>query len=292
MERQVIASSQGTITRDGAGVKLRRVFGHSDVSRFDPFLLLDFFDSTNPLDYVEGFPWHPHRGIETVTFLLSGRIEHGDSLGNSGVINDGDCQWMTAGSGIIHQEFPKPCPHMLGIQLWVNLRSQDKMTPPQYKGIAAASIPDVIENGNRIRIICGQHAGVLGFAQRPDIHACFLDITVPSSGLFSADMDPEERVFALLTAGSARFGSQPAEIGQPGTLSLYESGPAASSRVHITAGKAGARFLLVSGKPIGEPVAWKGPIVMNTQAELDLAFQEYKNGTFIKNPFSMADWLK
>jgi quercetin 2,3-dioxygenase len=293
MSRRVASYHQGNLTSDGAGVKLRRVFGHPDVPGFDPFLMLDFFDSRNPEDYAAGFPWHPHRGIETVTFLLAGHIEHGDSLGNTGIIGDGDCQWMTAGSGIIHQEMPKPSGHLLGIQLWVNLPASAKMTRPRYQEIAAATIPEKTIEGGRVRIICGSYATVRGPASRPDIGASFLDVTLEPAKLFKIAKEPDHRVFALLVAGSAKFDDVSEENGQTGSVALYASrlpGQAAASGeispaepVQIQAGEQGARFLLISGKPIGEPVAWGGPIVMNTQQELALAFQEYRNGKFIKS---------
>jgi quercetin 2,3-dioxygenase len=254
--------------------------------------MMDFFDSHNPADYAAGFPWHPHRGIETVTFLLTGRIEHGDSLGNSGVIGDGDCQWMTAGSGIIHQEMPKPSRHLLGIQLWVNLPASAKMTKPRYQEIASASVPEKAIEGGRVRIICGSYAAVMGPASRPDIAASFQDVALEPTRLFRIAKEPGHQVFALLITGSATFDDAAEEISQPGSVALYESRQAGRSEalgeshpdepVQIKAGAQGARFLLISGKPIGEPVAWGGPIVMNTQEELALAFQEYRSGKFIK----------
>ncbi len=283
MYRQVAAVKQGTMTSDGAGVKLRRVFGFHDVPQFDPYLMLDFFDSKKPEDYIQGFPWHPHRGIETITFLLDGQIEHGDSLGHSGVIGSGDCQWMSAGSGIIHQEIPKPSHHLWGVQLWANLRAADKMTKPKYQEITAAMIPEIEDQDCQIRIIGGSFAGINGPAQRPDIDACFLDIRVPAARIFEIEKDPGQRVFALLAGGQANFDEQWPNVEQAGSAVLFETGPDASPRIRIKAGIAGARFLLISGKPIGEPVVWGGPIVMNTKEELDLAFKEYRSGIFIKD---------
>ena len=283
MYRRIQAVQQGEMTSDGAGVKLRRVFGYRDVPRFDPYLMLDFFDSRHPEDYIQGFPWHPHRGIETITFLFSGQIEHGDSLGNSGVIGDGDCQWMTAGSGIIHQELPRLSPHLWGIQLWANLKAANKMTRPRYQEITVASIPQAERFGCLVRIIGGSFAGVGGAAQRPDIDACPLDIQMPPDKEFRIEKDPSQQVFALLAGGQAEFDGQTPAVGKQGSVILYERGPQAGSQIRICSGPDGARFLLVSGQPIGEPVAWGGPIVMNTREELDLAFREYKNGTFIKD---------
>ncbi|HBP37691.1 MAG TPA: pirin family protein [Clostridiales bacterium] len=283
MYRRIQAVQQGVMTSDGAGVKLRRVFGYHDVPRFDPYLMLDYFDSRHPEDYILGFPWHPHRGIETITFLFSGQIEHDDSLGNNGIIGDGDCQWMTAGSGIIHQELPKPSPHLWGIQLWANLKAAGKMTLPRYLEITAAKIPQVERYGCKVRIIGGSFAGVSGAAKRPDIDACLLDVAMPPDKEFRIEKDPRQQVFALLAGGQAEFDGQSPAADQPGSVILYEHGPEAGGQIRIYSGTDGARFLLVSGQPIGEPVAWGGPIVMNTREELDLAFQEYKNGTFIKD---------
>jgi quercetin 2,3-dioxygenase len=291
MVRQVIASSQGTITSDGAGVKLRRIFGHPDVPRFDPFLLLDFYDSRHPDEYIQGFPWHPHRGIETITFLLSGHIEHSDSLGNSGTITDGGCQWMTAGSGIIHQEMVKPVRHLLGMQLWLNLPASDKMIHPGYLEIAAENIPECMAESSRIRIIGGRYHEISGAALRPDIDTCLLDITISGPHAFLIEKDRQDRVFALLMEGSAFFDDRSAQLVQAGSLALYESGPGVPGDILIKAGTEGARFLLVSGKPISEPVAWGGPIVMNTKEELDLAIKEYREGRFIKDPAHLNFWV-
>lgn len=290
MYRRVQLVISGTETSDGAGVKLRRVFGKPEVPRFDPYLMLDFFDSMNPMDYNSGFPWHPHRGIETITFLLAGEIEHADSLGNSGTISAGDCQWMTAGSGIVHEELPKPSHHMWGIQLWANLRAADKMTHPRYRGIPAAKIPLIADGSSRVRVIAGSFSGVSGPAQRPDIDACFLDIEIQPGQTFEVEKDPEQTVFALLAGGQADFDGQSTVVRNAGSAVLYERSPSASRKVGIKAGPNGARLLLVSGKPIGEPVAWGGPIVMNTREELDLAFREYQDGTFIKDKANLGDW--
>ena len=291
MYRRIQAIQQGNLTSDGAGVRLRRVFGYHDVPRFDPFLMLDYFDSTNPDDYIKGFPWHPHRGIETITFLFAGKIKHGDSLNNNGLIGDGDCQWMTAGSGIIHQEMPQISPHLWGVQLWANLRARDKMTRPRYLEITAAKVPQTELDGSRIRIIGGRCAGIRGPAQRPDIDASFLDIAIGPHQAFQIAKGPEQRVLALLAQGKADFDGQTPPVDQPGSVVLYETGPAAGEQIRIAAAANGARILLVSGQPIGEPVAWGGPIVMNTKEELDQAFREYRNGSFIKNQSEFASIL-
>lgn len=288
MYRRIQSIQQGIVTNDGAGVQLRRVFGYHDVPRYDPYLMLDYFDSLNPDEYAKGFPWHPHRGIETITFLFSGKIRHDDSLGNSGVIGAGDCQWMTAGSGIIHQEMPQPSEHLWGVQLWANLRAADKMTLPRYQEIPAAKVPQIEQNGCIIRIIGGEYAGCEGPSQRPDIGACFLDIQIAANQEFQISKSPEQKVFALLAQGQAVFDSQTSAVSQPGSVVLFESGPSVESRIRIAGGSEGARILLVSGRPIGEPMAWGGSIVMNTREELDIAFQEYRSGTFIRNQSDFA----
>jgi quercetin 2,3-dioxygenase len=291
MARQIIASSQGSITSDGAGVRLRRLFGYPDVPRFDPFLLLDFFDSYHPDEYIQGFPWHPHRGIETITFLFSGHIEHSDSMGSTGTILDGECQWMTAGSGIIHQQMIRPTRHLIGMQLWLNLRAEDKMVRPRCLEITASDIPVKIDGNTRVRVISGNYGAISGSALRPDIDACILDISLVGPQVFQIEKEPRHRVFTLLAAGSAFFDEQSGPLVQPGSLALYETGPDTPGVIRIKSGTGGARFLLVSGRPIGEPVAWGGPIVMNTQAELDQAIREYRSGSFIKEQACLNFWV-
>lgn len=263
---------------DGAGVKLVRVIGYDDVKDFDPFLMLDAFDSTNPDDYTKGFPWHPHRGIETVTYLIKGDIEHSDSLGNKGSILDGDCQWMTAGSGIIHQEMLKACEHTLGAQLWVNLPAKDKMAPPKYRDILGKNIPMVDESGCKVRIICGTYKGVPGAIEGDYVKPLYMDVELEPDREWTLDTDKDATLFVYIVQGECCF-----EPGSEGFVVekhaiLFNEGDTLKVR---SAGK-GARFLLMSGKPLKEPVAWGGPIVMNTREELNLAFKELDEGNFIK----------
>jgi redox-sensitive bicupin YhaK (pirin superfamily) len=268
-------------TVEGAGVYLRRAFGYSEMPRFDPFLLLDYFGSDDPEDYLAGFPWHPHRGIETVTYMLHGSVEHGDSLGNSGVIGSGDIQWMTAGSGIIHQEMPqKTRGRMRGLQLWVNLPASHKMMDPRYQEITADMVPEVeVGDGVRVRIIAGEFDGRRGPVSEIVCDPRYLDISLPPLGSFEQSVKPGHRVFAFALDGEGSFGDDTSEFVGEGNVVLFEDGEVIRSEASDT----GFRFLLVSGKPIGEPVAWRGPIVMNNDAELQTAFEEYRRGTFIKN---------
>jgi redox-sensitive bicupin YhaK (pirin superfamily) len=265
---------------EGGGVRLKRIFGFPEVPRFDPFLLLDDFGSNNPDDYIAGFPWHPHRGLETVTYLLSGEVEHGDSLGNEGVIGAGDVQWMTAGSGIIHQEMPRRVDDDLrGFQLWANLPAQSKMIEPRYRDVAADTIPEVSpHNGLRIKIIAGEVVGVRGPVQDVVVDPEFLDITLEPGADLQHPTPTEHTVFAYAISGRGHVGPNGThELGQ-GQLALFARGDSVLAR----AADVPFHFLLVSGKPLGEPVAWSGPIVMNTREELASAFREYQEGTFIK----------
>jgi redox-sensitive bicupin YhaK (pirin superfamily) len=266
---------------------------------FDPFLLLDDFRSDNPEHYVKGFPWHPHRGIETITYVLRGDVEHGDSMGNKGVITSGDVQWMTAGSGIIHQEMPQGDSdgYMFGFQLWANLPASDKMMEPRYRDVKSNQIPEVeLKNGVKIKIICGKIGDKQGPVQDIVIDPEFVDVTVPPNAEFIHPTKPGYNVFAYVIDGTGYFcqeknpfvydaeGTNYFDIQRDpfisnGTLLLFEDG----DRIVVSTESESVRFLLVSGKPIGEPVAWYGPIVMNTQEELQTAFEEYSNGTFIKN---------
>lgn len=268
-------------TIEGAGVHLKRAFGYAQVPQFDPFLMLDDFHSSNPAEYLAGFPWHPHRGIETITYVLEGLVEHGDSMGNTGVIGAGDVQWMTAGSGIIHQEMPQQSPSgtMWGFQFWANLPASQKMMAPRYQDIKAAEIPVVtVKDGISIKIIAGEISGVTGPVRDIIIEPEMLDVTVPAGVTFNHSVATGHTVFVYVIKGEGIFDSSEIKQ-QPETVLLYER---TGELVTISAGNAGARFLLVSGKPLGEPVAWGGPIVMNTQEELRQAFAEYQNGTFIK----------
>jgi len=285
-------------TLEGAGVHLKRAFGYHEVPLFDPFLLFDDFHSPNPSDYLKGFPWHPHRGIETITYVLHGRVEHGDSMGNKGVIESGDLQWMTAGSGIIHQEMPRGDDSGLlwGFQLWANLPASQKMMDPRYRGIVAAEIPEANLNGARVKVICGQAGGVQGPVRDVVVDPEYLDVTVPPDTTFTHAIkrgytalayvidgegyfDTDRNAYSHEVVGRNYFDFQRKCSCSAENLILFEDGDA----VAVTTQAHTVRFLLVSGKPIGEPVAWYGPIVMNSQEELKVAFEEYEKGTFIKS---------
>ena len=280
--RKIKRVTTGIPTLEGAGVHLTRAFGNNDAQLFDPFLLLDDFRSETPGHYQKGFPWHPHRGIETITYVLKGDVEHGDSLGNKGDISSGDVQWMTAGSGIIHQEMPKGDRDgkMEGFQLWANLPAQSKMMPPRYRDISASEIPVArLDNGIQIKVICGRVDDIIGPVSDVMIEPEYLDVIVPAHQTFSHPTPETHTVFAYVYAGAGRFSEDSTELLGNKSLVLFEQG----GQVVITSGAEDLRFLLVSGKPLGEPIAWGGPIVMNTQEELHLAFEEFRNGTFIKH---------
>ena len=297
--RPVKRIAKSTPTMEGAGVKLHRAFGFGTTSEFDPFLLFDDFRNDRPDDYKAGFPWHPHRGIETITYVLAGTVDHKDSLGNSGALGAGDVQWMTAGSGILHQEMPKGDARgrMHGFQLWANLPSSQKMTAPRYQDIKAADIPEVIDDdGTKVRVVVGDFWGKTGPVEGVAADPRYLDISVPPGKRKTFKVEVDRHAFAYIFAGSGAFVSASAPFGvltekeidgqevklreQTGNRSLvvFDRG----DEVTVQAGEEGIRFLLVSGKPIEEPVAWYGPIVMNTQAELNQAMSELRNGTFIK----------
>jgi redox-sensitive bicupin YhaK (pirin superfamily) len=286
-------------TVEGAGVHLHRAIGLGEPEEYDPFLLLDDFRSDVPEQYRRGFPWHPHRGMETITYVLRGRVEHGDSLGNHGVISPGDVQWMSAGSGIIHQEMPQgdESGAMYGFQLWANLPAANKMSEPRYRGIDSAEIPEVTDaSGATIRIVAGVANGVSGPVRDVVTNPEYLDVTVPAGQTFTRATPRGHTVFAYVIAGRAVFNHQddPYTYEAEGDsyfdqerdrligdrhLVLFADGDAAI----VTAGAEALRFLLISGKPIGESIAWRGPIVMNTQQELRVAFDELDQGTFIKH---------
>ncbi|HZW37265.1 MAG: pirin family protein [Deltaproteobacteria bacterium] len=286
-------------TIEGAGVHLKRAFGYQEVPQLDPFLLLDDFRSGDPSKYLPGFPWHPHRGIETITYVLQGNVEHGDSMGNKGDIAAGDVQWMTAGSGIIHQEMPKGDAkgRMGGFQLWANLPASNKMMDPRYREVKRSQIPEVsLEGGAKVKIISGRVNGVQGPVTDIVTDPEYMDVFVPKGAMFTHTIRRGHTAFAYVTSGSAYFdpGRDPYARDEVGgnyfdmdrqcacpseSLVLYGDGDAIS----VTAENEPVRFLLVSGKPIGEPVAWYGPIVMNTAQELRVAFDEYQKGTFIKH---------
>jgi quercetin 2,3-dioxygenase len=298
--RPIKRIAQSTPTIEGAGVKLRRAFGFGTTSEFDPFLLLDDFRNDRPDDYSAGFPWHPHRGIETITYVLAGTVEHGDSLGNLGKMGPGDVQWMTAGSGILHQEMPHGDAQgrMHGFQLWANLPSSLKMTAPRYQDIPAIEIPEVVDDdGTRVRVICGEFWGKRGPVDGTAAEPRYLDVFVPPGKRKALPVERGRHAFAYVFEGSGTFADASQPFGvltekdtaqgealvreRTGNRSLvvFDSG----DEVTVQAGDEGIRFLLVSGKPIEEPVAWHGPIVMNTQAELQQAVAELRNGTFIKH---------
>ncbi|MCU0235725.1 MAG: pirin family protein [Acidobacteria bacterium] len=280
--REVKEVRSGAPTLEGAGVRLRRLFGFEKVPALDPFLLLDDFSSRDPAEYMAGFPWHPHRGIETITYLLQGEIEHGDSMGNRGVIGPGEVQWMTAGSGIVHQEMPRESRKtgLQGFQLWANLPAAEKMMPPRYRGIEARQIPLVERrDGVKVRVVCGTVDGVQGPVREIRIDPEYLDVEMPAGAVFHRHVTEGHAIFAYVFAGSGHFAPASKKSAAAGNLVTFGAG----DRVVIAAGEAGVRFLLVCGKPLREPVAWRGPIVMNTEAELRVAFAEYAAGTFLKH---------
>ncbi len=263
---------------DGAGVHLVRLFGRDETQDFDPFLLMDAFDSTNPEDYIRGFPWHPHRGIETVTYLIKGDLEHGDSLGNRGSILDGDCQWMTAGSGIIHQEMPQPTKHLLGCQLWLNLPARDKMTAPAYNDILSADVPLVDEDSARVRIIAGVYRGQQGAFEGKFVRPLYLDIEVQADQVWLLDTVSNTTLFVYILSGSVGFDPVTDQQIDEKSVVLFDEG----ERLWMRAGAAGVRLLLFNAPRLDEPIAWGGPIVMNTSQELNQAFSELRENTFIK----------
>jgi len=262
---------------DGAGVKLVRVLGHGTTKDFDPFLMLDAFDSHNPADYTKGFPWHPHRGIETVTYLIEGDIEHGDSLGNKDHILDGGCQWMTAGRGIIHQEMPQASPRMLGLQLWVNLPRKDKWVQPQYRDIQAAMIPRVEEASGTVGVISGTYGSAKGATQGDYVKVLLLDVALKPDAAWSLPTDPQATLFVYIVDGEGSFEEDMTIVPNRRAI-LFNEGDALA----VKAGSSGLRFVLAAGRPLREPIAWGGPIVMNTKEELDQAFAEISNHTFIR----------
>ncbi len=262
---------------DGAGVKLVRVLGPDSTQEFDPFLMLDAFDSHNPADYTKGFPWHPHRGIETVTYLIDGDIEHGDSLGNKGHILSGGCQWMTAGSGIIHQEMPQACPRMLGLQLWVNLPRKDKWVQPQYRDIKAAMIPKVDEESGTVGVIAGVYGQDQGATEGDYVKTLLLDIALKPDAAWALPTDPQATLFVYIVEGEGSFGDEKTSEKSRRAILFHEG-----DQFAVQAGPTGIRFVLAAGRPLREPIAWGGPIVMNTQEELDQAFAEINNNTFIR----------
>jgi redox-sensitive bicupin YhaK (pirin superfamily) len=280
--REVRLAAPSRPTLEGAGVHLRRAFGFGQEELFDPFLLLDDFRGTDPAHYEAGFPWHPHRGIETITYVLEGEIDHGDSLGNEGTIGAGDVQWMTAGSGIIHQEMPHgdDLGRMGGFQLWANLPASHKMVEPRYCGIESSSIPVEDSPGARVQVICGSVGSSTGPARDIVIEPEYLDVELNAAAEWVHPTSAGHTVFAYLFEGEAKFGDHGDWIGaEHGAVVLLGEG----DRVSVVAGAMGARFLLVSGKPLREPIAWRGPIVMTTRQELDDAWRELDDGSFVKH---------
>lgn len=290
---------QAQPTMEGAGVKLRRAFGFGNTDDFDPFLLLDDFRNDNPEDYLPGFPWHPHRGIETITYVLAGTVDHGDSLGNTGTLRAGDVQWMTAGSGILHQEMPQGNKQgqMHGFQLWANLPASLKMTTPRYQDVVSKDIPEVTDDdGTKVRVICGDFWGKSGPVDGIAADPRYLDISVPPGLRKTLPVETDRQGFAYVFAGAGTFrdASDPLPVKLESVVDgeeaiTYEAGNRSlvlfdrGDEVTVQAGEEGIRFLLVSGRPIQEPVAWRGPIVMNTDDELRQAFHELDDGSFIKH---------
>lgn len=296
--RPVKRVTQGTPTVEGAGVNLSRAFGFGTTPDFDPFLLFDDFRNDRPADYLAGFPWHPHRGIETITYVLAGQVEHGDSMGNRGVIGAGDVQWMTAGSGILHQEMPQgdPAGRMHGFQLWANLPASQKMTRPRYQEVKAADIPSVTDDdGTRVQIVTGQFWGKRGPVEGIAADPTYLDVWVPPNRRKTLPVETTHQAFAYVFEGGGTFANASAPMATP-TEVITESGIASGvdaqnrslvlfdrgDEVAVQAGEFGIRFLLVSGQPLREPVAWRGPIVMNTDEELRQAYAELRTGAFLK----------
>ena len=276
-ERSVAKLIRGTRTMDGAGVSLTRIFGFGKTELFDPFLLLDSFGSKEPSEYLAGFPWHPHRGIETVTYMIEGSVRHGDSMGSSGVIGPGDLQWMTAGSGIIHEEMPlRSANGVRGFQLWVNLPRSEKMSDPAYRGVLASEVPRVAIPGGEVLVLTGRfgeaEGPITGIVRAPT----YLDVHLDAGARITLDAPAGETTFVQVYGGSLSAGGAAAAGADSGLL--LDEGDAVS----LEAGDSGARFMFMRGRPLREPVAWRGPIVMNTEEELDLAFREYSSGSFVK----------
>lgn len=275
MIKKIVEKVQGERTRDGAGVSLVRVLGKATIESFDPFLMLDSFDSTNPEDYIKGFPEHPHRGIETITYLAKGRIDHKDSLGNTGSINSGDAQWMTAGSGIMHEEMPKAADRMLGLQFWLNLPMEEKMTTPKYFDILKDNIPVIEEEGVRVHVIAGKFKDAEG-AKPHHLPATFLDIELEEGAEVIFDSSDDLTSFAFTLDGDAIIADEHVEAK---TAARLKDG----DKVSIKGAKGGSRLVFAEAPPLREPVAWAGPIVMNTQAEIQEAYKDLRERTFIKD---------
>jgi quercetin 2,3-dioxygenase len=275
--RKILNVFEGMETMDGAGVRLFRMFGYREAKLFDPFLLLDLFGSEEAEQYLPGFPWHPHRGMETVTYMLKGTVRHGDSMGNSGFIGPGDVQWMTAGSGIVHEEMPQPSPlGIRGFQLWVNLPRAEKMRDPAYRGFSAAEIPVERIPGGELRTIAGRFSSAIGPVRGLARQPVYLDLRLGEEGSVELDAPTGHTAFVCVYEGS--FDSSEFRGVVPPLCCLFGDG----DRVRLKASREGCSFIFACGEPLGEEIAWRGPIVMNTKAELDLAFREYADGTFVK----------
>lgn len=275
--RRINKITKGQKAIDGAGVHLVRVFGYGDTSSYDPFLMLDAFDETDSSKYIKGFPWHPHRGIETVTYLIEGEMEHQDSLGNKGVIKGGDCQWMTAGSGIIHQEMPIAGDRLLGAQLWLNLPREHKMTEPKYGDIRSENIPLIAEGEVKIKVVAGSYKGNKGAFKGEYVDATYLDVQIPSGQEWTLDTKEEDTVFLYIFKGKGIFSKEDMVVEEKNAV-LFSQGDG----IYIKA-REDLRFILLQGKGLREPIAWGGPIVMNSKEELDLAFKELQENNFIKS---------
>ena len=286
-KRKATQIVRGQDAVDGAGVRLRRVLGANNIPDFDPFLMLDGFDSADPGDYIKGFPWHPHRGIETITYLVKGRLEHGDSLGNKGTINDLECQWMTAGSGIVHQEMPQASERMLGCQLWVNLPAKDKMTIPSYGDITQDKIVVATEENAIVRILAGSYKGKKGLFEGKYVKVKYIDVDLaPDSTWTYTETPNNETLFIYLLDGTLAVNESLSDFENKSCAVLFTSADkdtATNDAVVVRSGNSGARFVLLAAKPLHEPVAWGGPIVMNSRQELEVAFDELDKGTFIKH---------
>ena len=274
--REVKKIVKGHPTIDGAGVKLIRVFGRDDVHDIDPFLMFDAFGSENPDDYIKGFPMHPHRGIETITYLLEGRVDHRDSLGNSDTLHDGDLQWMTAGSGILHEEMPKETKKLDGLQFWLNLPNESKMVPPNYFPISPDMVKEIDISGGKIKLISGEYLGEKGVEPKY-VQATMMDVFLAKEAAHDIAVPLEQNTFIYVLEGAAHFGARRTYV-EKHSAAIFSDG----DFITISASELGVRFVLLAGKPLGEPIAWGGPIVMNTDEEIRTAFSELKQGTFIK----------
>lgn len=276
--RKIKLMVKGNQTTDGEGVKLQRVIANQNIYDFDPFLMLDAFDSKNPDDYIKGFPWHPHRGIETVTYLIKGNIEHRDSLNNKGLITDNCCQWMTAGSGIMHQEMPLASPNMLGFQLWINLPQVNKMCNPKYNDILESDVRIINENNTTIRLISGQYKSISASMQGQYVDALIIDVEMDANSKWEFQTKHDDTLFIYIFYGTAILPHDENKELHSHQAVLFENG----DQLTIQSSQQKLRFALFSGKALKEPIAWGGPIVMNTNEELHLAFKELELGTFIK----------